>query len=159
MVQAYWHISHLVGCVWRGWGERNCCMKCVQPIFITITILSHLALVVEICTTASAVLSVALPCCPSCLCYMDKYTMRLRTVRVKHTQVINVLMFFSSWYCNVLDIYGWYSERGLSSFVWGQLANSRLNEGRQMQRLNDELPDITIVMLVLTVKYLFTVSL
>jgi hypothetical protein len=47
---------------------------------------------VAVCTTASAAFSVLSPCFPSCLCCMDKYTMRLRTVRMKHTQVNNLLM-------------------------------------------------------------------
>jgi hypothetical protein len=50
---------------------------------------------VAICTTASAAFSVPSPCFPSCLCCMDKYTMRLRTVRMKHTQVNNLFVFMS----------------------------------------------------------------
>lgn len=80
---------------WRGWGGRNCCMKCVQPISITIIILSLLVAAVVICTTASAAFCVPSPCFPSCLCCTDKYTMRLRTVRMKHTQVNNLLMLLS----------------------------------------------------------------
>ena len=80
---------------WRWWGGRNYCMKCVQPISITITILSLLVAAVAIYTTGSAAFSVPSPCFPFCLCCMDKYTMRLRTVRMKHTQVNNLLMFLS----------------------------------------------------------------
>jgi len=72
----------------RRWGGRNCCMKCVQPTSITIITLSLLAAVVAVCVTAGAVSAVPLPCCSSWLCYMDKYTMKLKTVRMKHTQVI-----------------------------------------------------------------------
>jgi hypothetical protein len=80
---------------WRGWGGRSCCMKCVQPISFTIIILCLLVAAVSICTTASAAFSVPLPCFLSCLCCMDKYTMRFRTVRMKHTQVNNLLMFLN----------------------------------------------------------------
>jgi hypothetical protein len=80
---------------WRGWGGRNCCMKCVQSISITIIILSLLVAAVAICTTASAAFCAPLHCFLSYLCCMDKYTMRLRTVRMIHTQVNNLLMLLS----------------------------------------------------------------
>jgi hypothetical protein len=76
---------------WRGWGGRNCCMKCVQPISITTTILSLLVAAVAICTTASAAFSVPSLCFPYYLFCMDKCTMKLRTVMLKHTQVNNLL--------------------------------------------------------------------